>query len=129
MSKKQKAPPLENGLITAMRAIDNQIARQMERSPTERDDAGVQKWEPHQQKIEQICALVLEAFGDDEVRFDSLLVTAQAFAKSLYLVSEELGQTGLGTVRAGYAREALRSILRDAERGVDSLEDEKISLN
>ncbi len=129
MSKKQKIPPLEHGVITAMRAVDNQVARQMERSPAERDLEGVQKWAPHQQKVEQICALVLEAFGDDEVRFDSVLVTAQAFAKALYLLSEELGEVGLGSVRAGYAREALRNILRDAERGLSGLEDEKVSLN
>jgi len=42
--KKPKAPPLEQGLLTAMKAIDNQIAREMQRSPAEREAPGMQKW-------------------------------------------------------------------------------------
>jgi hypothetical protein len=129
MSQQRKGPVLEQGLLSAMRALDNQIARQMERSPADREASGVQKWEPYQLKIEQVCALMIKAFGEDDVRLDSVLIVAQAMTKSLYLISEELGEAGLGAVRSGYCRTALNAILRDAERGLQQLGAEETQLN
>ena len=49
--KEQKTPPLEAGIVQAMQALDRQIARRMERSPGEREEKGVQKWDPFSEKI------------------------------------------------------------------------------
>ena len=129
MSKQEKMPPLEGGILTALRALDNQIARAMERSPSEREEHGVQKWEPYQQKVEQCAAIVLSAFAEDEIKLDSVLVAAQAFTKSLYLLSEELGEAGLGKVRTAYVKAALEMLIRDAERGLQGFEQDGLALN
>ncbi|MCB0322643.1 MAG: hypothetical protein KDD69_03685 [Bdellovibrionales bacterium] len=129
MSKERKLPPLEEGLLKALRALDNQIARQMERSPTERAERGVQKWEPYQSKIEEVCALLMNGIGDEELRLDGVLVAAQALTKSLYLISEELGEVGLGKLRSAYCRDAFEAIIRDAERGLRIFGDEGAALN
>ena len=64
MSKKQKPPKLEQHLLQAMRVIDNRVARQMQRTPAEREVHGVQKWEPYRIVVEDICALLLNEIGD-----------------------------------------------------------------
>ena len=107
--------------MEAMQALDNQVARRMERSPAEREVHGVQKWEPYQSKIEEVTALVMQAFGEDSVKLDSLLILAQAFVKSLYLLTEELGVEGLGEIRAAYCRTALELIGRDTHYGLSQL--------
>lgn len=114
MSEKEQMPPLEAGLLTAMRAIDNQIARAMQRSPEQLEAHGVQKWEPYQQRIESISSFIMTSLGKRHVELDSLLVLSQAFSKSLALIVEDLGEEGLGKVRALYCREALAAIERDA---------------
>lgn len=118
---KEKLPPLEQGLLEAMQALDNQIARRMERSPAEREVHGVQKWEPYQTKIEEVTALVMQAFGEESVKLDSLLILTQAFVKSLYLLTEELGVEGLGELRAAYTRTALELMSRDVHYGLSQL--------
>ena len=122
MSKNpEKAPPLEQGLITAMQAIDNQIAREMLRSPSELDEHGVQKWEPFMKRIESVSVLVLNALGEQEIQLDSILVLAQALSKSLQLVIEDLGQEGLGNVRTDYCLSALDKISKDMHRALQFL--------
>lgn len=105
---------MEEGLLTAMRAIDNQIARAMQRSPAQRDVHGVQKWEPYATRVEQITAFVLEELGSDSVTLDGLLVLSQAFTKALALAVSDLGGDGLGTTRAAYCLDAVEKIERDA---------------
>ncbi len=116
MTKKDKnsLPPLENGLLTAMKAIDNQIAREMQRNPAQRDEYGVQKWEPFQRKIEQMTSFLLNCLGDTEVDLDSLLIMSQAMTKALAMAIEDLGIDGLGKIRTDYCVAAMESIERDA---------------
>ncbi|MBP9839069.1 MAG: hypothetical protein KBC84_10205 [Proteobacteria bacterium] len=114
--QKQKGSVLEQGLLSAMQAIDNQIARAMERNPAERETHGVQKWEPINNKVEQVCVFLMNALGDDEIKLDSLLVLYQSLSKSLLMVVEDLGEEGLGKMRSSYCLSALENITVDVER-------------
>lgn len=125
MAKKAKAklPPLEGGLLTALKAIDNQVARAMQRSPEEKEEQGVQKWEPYNTRVENITALLLNALGDGDIELDGLLVLSQATSKTLNMLVGDLGEAGLGKMRSSYCREALKNIGDDISRAVDELQD------
>lgn len=118
MKKEAPIPPLEAGLLTAMRALDNQVARAMQRSPSEIAAHGVQKWEPYQQRVESLSSFFLEALGKRRVELDSLLIMAQAFSKALGLYVQEMEEKGLGKMRSQYCRAALDNIGKDIERGL-----------
>ena len=105
---------MEEGLLAAMRAIDNQVARAMQRSPAQRDVHGVQKWEPYAMRVEQVTAFVLEELGNNSVTLDGLLVLGQAFTKALAFAVSDLGRDGLGATRAAYCLDAVEKIERDA---------------
>ena len=113
-----RLPPLEGGLLTAMIAIDKQVRREMQRTPAQRDELGVDKWEPYQKRIERISSFVLNALGSNDVQIDSLLVLSQAMTKAMALVAEDLGLEGLGEVRAEYSRTAFEKIAEDARRSL-----------
>lgn len=124
MTKKEKEknrPLLEQGLSTALQALDSQIARAIQRSPAEREVHGVQKWDPIQQRVETVCAHVLNGIGDEEFTLDGVLVLAQAFTKGLALLVDELGEEGLGAIRSKYCAAALESIVTDGERSLRQL--------
>ena len=125
MSEKDKEPkltPLEEGLLTALRSLDNQILREVsKRSPADREEHGVQKWEPIDRRVENLCSYVLNLLGEDAVKLDSVVVFAQAFPKILQMVATELGEEGLGEVRTGYCAETFRRITEDARRGLDEI--------
>ena len=112
---------LEQGLSQAMKAIDNQIARAMQRTPAEREVQGVQKWEPYETRVENITAFLLEQLGGQEISLDSILVLAQAFTKSLRIVTDDLGGEGLGEVRSAYCFDAMKKIERDAHQALQEL--------
>lgn len=121
MSKREKLPPLEEGLLTALQAIDNQIAREVgTRSPEEREELGIQKWEPLVSRIERICGFVLDRFGENELDLDGIIVLSQAMTKTLQLLFEELGEEGLGKMRYSYCRSALEEIEKSVARGLRS---------
>lgn len=109
----EKRPPLEEGLLKAMSAIDRQIAREMQRDPEELKEHGVGKWEPFVKRIEKISTLVLTSIGETEIGLDSLLVMAQAMTKSLYMLVSEMEEEGLGKVRSEYCLNALSNMERD----------------
>jgi len=114
--------PLEEGLVTAMQSLDRQILREVStRDPNQREEHGVQKWEPIEKRIELVSSFLLNELGEDSIGLDSLLVLAQAFAKSLQILAEDLGTEGLGEVRSRYMTQAFESIERSANRGSDSL--------
>jgi hypothetical protein len=118
----EKAPqltPLQEGLLRAMRAIDNQIAREMQRTPAQRDEEGVLKWKPYETRIEQITAFVLECLGNEDLELDSLLVLSQACARALRLIAEDLGSKGLGKVRSSYVERAVQVIVEEMRRAGD----------
>ena len=111
----EKRSNLEEGLILALRAIDNQIAREMQRTPAEREELGTRKWQPYQTRVESITSLILNSLGENEVGLDSLIVMAQALAKALRLVVDDLGPKGLGKTRSEYCLHASEQIARDAK--------------
>jgi hypothetical protein len=114
MSKQRiESEPLEVGLRQALQALDNQIAREMQRSPADRESHGVLKWEPIESRIERVSAYLLSIFGE-EIQLDSLMVLAQALVKTLSLVVEDCGAEGLGEVRSRYIERAAEAVIRDA---------------
>jgi hypothetical protein len=121
--KIERQGPLEEGLLRAMRALDMQIAREMQRTPAEEEELGVLKWEPYQKRIENVASFVMNSLGDQEVGLDSLLVLTQALSKSLQFVVADLGADGLGKVRTAYCQQALENISRDAREGSQLLKD------
>jgi hypothetical protein len=123
-SNEEKLSPLEDGLLRAMSAIDNQIAREMQRYPEQVERQGVQKWEPHGKRVELISSFLMNCLGDQKINMDSLLVLAQASAKALSLVIADLGSDGLGKVRSDYCRVAMEAISSDSRRAVQSLQEE-----
>jgi hypothetical protein len=126
----EKAPPLspmQEGLLRAMRAIDNQIAREMQRTPTERDEEGVLKWKPFETRVEQITAFVLECLGNEDLELDSLLVLSQALTTALRLVAEDLGSEGLGKVRSSYVERAVSLIAEEMRRAGDVVRVEELN--
>lgn len=112
---------LEEGLLQAMKAIDNQIARSMQRTPEQREIHGVQKWEPYDTRVENIAAFVLNELGAESITLDGMIVLAQAFTKSLRLICDDLGVEGLGAVRSSYCLNAMEKIELDAHRAVRGL--------
>ena len=117
---------LEDGLLQAMKAIDNQVARAMQRTPAERDVHGVQKWEPYEIRVEQVAAFVLNALGNDDVTFDSMVVLAQAFTKALRLSIVDLGEAGLGKMRSAYCLDAMDKIQNDASKSLSELQADQL---
>jgi hypothetical protein len=118
---------LEQGLLQAMRAIDNQIARAMQRTPAEREVHGVQKWEPYAVRVEHITAVLLEELGDNTVSLDSLLVLVQAFSKALQLTVGDLDQGGLGALRSAYCLDAMEKVQRDAQEVIGRLREQHMA--
>jgi hypothetical protein len=116
-----KVGKCEEGLLQAMKAIDNQIARALQRTPAERELQGVQKWEPYESRIEHVTAFLLNQLGDSEIAFDSLIVFAQAFTKALRFAAEDLGTEGLGAMRTEYCRDAMQKIERDAGKALSEM--------
>ncbi|MCI5065295.1 hypothetical protein MRY87_06190 [bacterium] len=112
-TKKRSKISLEEALCRFLSQLDSQVARDMQRSPEREELEGVQKWEPYRKRVERVTALVLEGFGEAEVNLDSLLISAEAFMRALRILTEELGEDGLGTVRSGYVREICKAVERD----------------
>lgn len=117
----------EEGLLQAMKAIDNQVARALQRTPAEREALGVQKWEPYESRVEHTAAFILNELGDAAVSLDSILVLSQAFTKALRLAAEELGAEGLGSMRTAYCIDAMEKIDRDAGRALSELRTERLT--
>lgn len=128
MSKKEKRTPLHEGLFTALRAIDNQVARELQRSPEELKSHGVQKWEPLEKRVELVTSLLLDGVADQEISLDGILVLSQSLIKSLQILSSDLGKKGLGQLRSNYLLTAFSLIESDCRRGKEHLE-ETVELN
>ena len=125
MKKGDKASLLEMSLLQAMRSLDNQIAREMQRTPAQQEAHGVQKWEPIGKRVEQVTSTIMAHLGERHADLDSLLVLSQSFAKALNLFIEEVGTEGLGKVRTGYCVAAADSIANDAYRALQALKNER----
>lgn len=112
----------EQHLIDCLKSFDSQIAREMQRSPSQLETHGVQKWTPYQRRIERLSAVLLSSLGEQQIDLDSLIVMSQAFTKSLRLVCQDLEDAGLGRIRAAYCKAAFEEILQDARRGKEVFE-------
>lgn len=118
---------LEQGLLQAMKAIDNQVARAMQRSPAEREIHGVQKWEPYASRVEHLTAFILEELAVNNISLDSVLVLVQAFAKTLNFAVDDLGPDGLGAVRSSYCLDAMEKVQRDAQFVTEQLRERHLT--
>ena len=107
---------MEAGLLQCMQALDNQIAREMQRTPAEREVHGVQKWEPYNTRVERLVGLLLEKVGTDELTLDSVLVLTQALSKTFSILVDDMGEEGLGHVRSLYCIKACEALSFDVER-------------
>jgi hypothetical protein len=115
--------PLFDGVHRSLRAIDSQIAREMQRTPTQSEMHGVTKWAPMSKRVELLSAFFLDHLGDaaesaDAFSFESLLVMAQSTVKALSLIVRDLGEADLGEIRSSYARDALSTMQFDVERAL-----------
>lgn len=127
-SSKESLPRLEEGLLAALSALDHQVQKEVgRRTPAELATQGVQKWEPYAKRVERICSFVLDQLGANEVGLDSILILAQALPKCLQIAAADLGPTGLGDLRSGYALAAAAGISRDAELIRQALTGEQIN--
>ena len=121
--------PLEAALLRAMKAIDNQVAREMQRTPAEREEHGSKKWKPYDTRIENIAAFVLNSLGDDSATLDSVIVLSQAFTKALRMAMEDLGPDGLGKIRTEYCSQTMERIQQDAVKGRAAVVEESGKFN
>lgn len=128
-NKPPKLPPLEEGLLQAMQALDKQVAREMQRTPAERERRGVLKDAPYDKRVENVTSFLLNSLGDEAISLDAVLILARSLAKTLHLVVEDLGSDGLGEVRTGYCRTAFEGITDDAYRGLTALRNGATDLN
>jgi len=128
MKKKENLPgePLFDGVHRSLRAVDSQIAREMQRTPAEREVHGVTKWSPMSKRVELLSAFFLDHIGDpalsdDAFSFEALLVMAQSTVKALSLIVQDLGEVNLGDLRSTYARDALNTMQFDVERALSEI--------
>ena len=119
--QKEKLPVLEESLLEALKALDNQIAREMQRDAKSKDKHGVQKWEPFQSRVERLCSFLLNSLGEQTIDLDGIIVLAQTLSKTLSLACADLGEDGLGKIRAEYVRVTFENIERDAKNAQHSL--------
>ena len=128
--KKLKGLSFDESILGAMHCLDKQVARDLNtRTPQEKMEHGEQKWSAHEQRVESTVVLILDALGDKQVELDSLIILSQAFVKAMSIVSSDLGEEGLGSIRAGYCREAFRTISRDCSQGEGQLSQREAVLN
>ncbi len=118
---KTNLPPLEEGLLRALVALDNQIAREMQRGPSEMEAHGVRKDEPYNKRVESLTAFVLNSLGEGDITLDGVIVLSQVFSKTLQFISEDLGRDGLGKMRTRYFEEAIRQVSEDCRKASEAL--------
>jgi hypothetical protein len=118
---------LEEALTTAMKAIDNQVARALQRTPVEREIHGVSKWEPYESRVESTTSFLLNHLGEGEVSLDSLFVLSQAFVKALRFATEDLGQDGLGKVRTEYCIDTMEKVESDAVKTLSEIRSQHLT--
>lgn len=121
---KDKLTPLEQSILNAAKALDNQILRATQRDASQRAIHGTQKWEPYQTRIENLCSFLMNSLGEQEISLDGLIVLAQAFSKTLCLVTADLGADGLGEVRSDYIKATFENLEKDAHSVKRSLNSE-----
>lgn len=112
---------LEAALLRVVQLLDTQVAREMQRAPVEREQGGVQKWEPYRRRGERISSLLLEGITTRELELDGLLILSEAIPRCLRILAEELGEEGLGKMRSSYIREVFVNLEREVYLGQRAL--------
>lgn len=112
---------LEAGLRQALTAVDNQIARALQRTPTERELLGVQKWQPYEERVEQLTEYLLAGLGAKHFDLDGLIVLSQALTKSMSMLAQDLGPIELGEMRSQYLLKAFEALESDTYKGRQAL--------
>jgi hypothetical protein len=125
----KQLPPLEDGLLRALRAIDNQILREIQRDAKGREAHGVGKDDAIERRVELLSTWLLDCFGEDAAKLESLLVLSRAFTKSVSLIAQDLGRDGLGAVRARYCLQTFEDLERDVRLGEEGLGEGSRELN
>ena len=108
-----KVESLQDHVLASLHALDAQIARAMQRTPKEREEHGVEKWKPIQERVEKVTEIVLQGFADERCKLDGILVLSEAMVKSLRMLIEELEKEGLGEVRSHYCEVIFSNIERE----------------
>lgn len=123
MNNKQKSGigPLEEGLLQALRAIDNQILRETQRDALGRESHGVGKDDAIERRVENVSSWFLDTFSDDRVKLEALLVLSRASTKAISLLARDLGSDGLGTMRTRYCLQSLEDLERDVRLAEEGL--------
>ena len=127
MSEKIKLSILEESLLRALQALDSQVQRAMERTPQQREESGVQKWKPFEERVEKLTGFILDAFGES-IELDSVIILTQTMAKALSMLCEDLGTEGLGDLRSAYVEDTLRVLSIEIERAQRVLKKEQFQL-
>ncbi|NBW39866.1 hypothetical protein EBR25_02565 [bacterium] len=124
MARKQKGSmTLEQALSRVLETLDAQVAREMQRTPAEREQRGVLKSEAHKKRSEKVSSHILEGISQGEFGLDGALILAEAIPRCLRILAEELGEDDLGKVRSTYLRELFLELEREAELGQCALGD------
>jgi hypothetical protein len=122
MKKNEKeTTPLEDGLLRALRALDNQILRETQRDAIGRAEHGVGKDDAIEKRVEQLSTWFLDSLGEADISLEALLVLSRASTKALSLLARDLGSDGLGAIRTRYCLQSLEDLERDlrlAEEGL-----------
>ncbi len=117
---------LEDGLLTAMQALDNQIAREMQRDPQALEMHGVTKFEPIAKRVERVTSFILNTLGENNAQIDSVLVLAESFTKALELIVADLGTDGLGKMRTSLCAACANKLQNSSYKTVAMLNEENI---
>lgn len=112
---------LEAALMRVVQLLDTQVAREMQRTPIEREQRGVQKWEPYRSRGEKVSSLLLEGITEGELQLDGLLILSEAIPRCLRILAEELGEDGLGKIRSSYVKEVFVNLEREIHLGQRAL--------
>lgn len=118
---------LEESLLTSLRSLDSQVARELQRTPEEETKHGVQKWEPITKRVELLSGFLLDRVGDNDINLESILILLQTLSKTLYILTDDLEVSGLGKVRSEYVTDTAKKVEYDCKRIIEMLRGQVVS--
>jgi hypothetical protein len=122
MSKNIKnLSPLEAGITEALSALNNQILREIQRSPTQREGKGLSKSEPINKRVELLTGIILNLLGEEHCSIEALIVLAESSVKALRMTCEDLETEGLGKMRSLYVADSVSKIYDDSRKVLSCL--------
>ncbi len=112
--EKEQLSPLEEAILASLQAVDDQIALEHKRQPSEPELRGVDEGEIYRKRVEFIASFLIGAAEADQVGLNSLVVFTQAFAKALAMTVDDRASEGLKDISTSYALLAAKSVEKDA---------------